>query len=440
MMTMPTLRTALVAGLLLAPVSALGQIADPLPQALGMGGNYTALARGLAAPAWNPAGLGMPDNPGVSFTLLPLRYTAGLGPVALSDLSEYDDQVIPAEQREEWLQEITDNGGETGSFATDVTFLAFSVGRLALSASNSIRGRVNMAPDVAEVFFFGNAGRTGEPRDYTLAGSNFDVSGTTTLAASLAMPLSLSLGPLPDQHFSVGATLKYTIGNFLVLGQENGSTLRSNPVDVEVAFPMVHTLLPDSTEDYDIFQDVLNNGSGIGLDVGAAWQGGIFEAGLAVKNLFNTFSWDTDGLQFRQGTAIWNADTAYTDFVELSIDDAPQELTERIEDLYTFSPVLSAGVAARILPFLVLTGDVRHALQDNLHIGVRNHVGVGAELGILPFLPLRAGLSVISGGYQLSGGVGLRMGPVQLSAAGAVRETDLGDDAVGAVALTFGIR
>jgi hypothetical protein len=424
---------------LLVPGAAMAQVANPLAQAVGMGGNYTALARGLGAPAWNPAGLGMPDNPGASFSFLPVTFTAGLSPISPSDLAQYDGELIPRSAREEWLNAIIDDGGEKGAIGADVTYLALSVGRFALSASSSVRGRVNMAPDVAEVFFFGNAGLTGTPRDLSLAGSDFDVAGTSTFAASLAIPLNLSLGPLPDQHFSVGATFKYIVGNFLVLGQEDQSTLSSNPIAVDVRFPMIHTPFPDSAGDVS-FSEVVNNGTGYGVDVGAAWQGGMFSAGVVIKNLVNTFEWDLEGLQFRQGTATWNTDTSSINFDTASIDLAPQELIDRIETLYTFSPILQAGAAVRILPFLTVTGELRHSIDESLDVGTRNHVGVGAELTIIPFLPLRAGVAAISGGYQLSGGAGLKLGPIQFSFAGAARETELGADAMGAFGLTFGVR
>ncbi|MFO7894126.1 MAG: hypothetical protein R6U63_10340 [Longimicrobiales bacterium] len=269
-----TLRTAAAVLGLLVPGAAMAQVANPLAQAVGMGGNYTALARGLGATAWNPAGLGMPDNPGASFAFLPFNATVGLSPITPADLAEYDGELIPRSARLEWLNAITEDGGEKGSVGADVTYLAMSIGRVGFSASSSVRGQVNMAPDVAEVFFFGNAGLTGDPGEYTLAGSSFDVAGTTTFAASLALPVSLTLGPLPDQHFAVGATLKYTLGNFMMLGQENGSSLTSSPIAVDVQFPMVHTPLPDDSAEDQSVGDVLNNGSGYGLDVGAAWQGG----------------------------------------------------------------------------------------------------------------------------------------------------------------------
>ncbi|NIU71903.1 MAG: hypothetical protein GWN73_43665, partial [Actinobacteria bacterium] len=198
-----TLRIAIAVLGLLVPGTVLAQVANPLPQALGMGGSYTALARGLAAPAWNPAGLGMPDNPGFSITVIPFGFTAGIGPIGPSDFADYDGQFIPETVRSDWLQRIRDEGGEKGTIGADVTYLAFNIGQFAFSASSSAHGRVNMAPDVAEIFFFGNAGLTGQPADLSLEGSNLDVAGTTTFAGSFAIPLSLTLGPLPDQHFAI---------------------------------------------------------------------------------------------------------------------------------------------------------------------------------------------------------------------------------------------
>lgn len=437
-----TLRIAAVVALTLVPGPALGQVANPLAQALGMGDNYTAVARGLGAPAWNPAGLGMPDNPGWSLSVIPLAMTVGLGPITPADLAEFEGELIPRQTRIDWLNLIADQGGEKGSVGVDVTYAAFSIGGFAFSATSSARGRVNMAPDVAELVFFGNAGRDPDnmPGDYTLEGSAFDVAGTTTFAASMGVPVSVALGPLPAQHFAVGATLKYTMGNFLAMGRESESSVQSDPLSVDVRFPVVHTPFPDDSLADQTWADVLNNGSGIGLDVGAAWQGGIFSAGLVVKNLFNTFEWDLEDLRYREGEALWNADTSRASFEEVAVTTAPPEVLDRLETLHEFSPMLAAGAAARVLPYLTVTGDVRHSLEENLNVGPRSHVGVGAELTALPVVPLRAGLAVISGGYQLSGGLGLRLGPVQLAASGALRKTDLGGDGVFALGLTFGLR
>ncbi len=415
--------------LLATPLSA--QIGNTSPVALGLSDNFTALARGVYAPAWNPAGLGMADNPGFSLTLLPLRGQMGLDPVTPADLADWGDTVVPASVREEWLTRIEENGGETGGFGVDVTELAFSLSRLAFSLSTSVRGQVNMAPAFAELFFFGNAGRTGDPQNYSFEGTTFDIAATSTAAASLGLPLEIKLGPLPDQRFAVGATLKYTVGHLFVTGADDGSTLSTDPLGVDLVFPIAVS---------DTAFEEPNRGSGIGLDVGASWSASIFEAGVTIHNLMNTFEWNIDELYFYQGTAVFNADTSYTEFEEaLPFDQAPEHLKERVTDLYTFDPVLAAGAAVHVLPFLTVTGDIRHQLGESLHVGARNHVGVGAQLTIIPILPLRAGVSLISGGYQLGGGFGLNLGPIDLDLAGSVRDSELGAEAAAAIGLTIGM-
>lgn len=430
-------RGAMVVVALCAAGGATAQVANPLPRAVGLGGSYTALARGLAAPAWNPAGLGMPDNPAFSISALSIAGTSGLEPITLADLSDYGGELIPYEARVAWLDRIRAAGGETGVLSADLTYLALSAGPVAVSVSSSARGRVDMAPDVAEVFFFGNAGLTGAPGDYSLEGSNLDVAGTTTLAASYALAVPLRLGPLPDQHFALGATLKYTVGNFLIHGQESRSVISSDPLSVDLRFPVVTTPMPDAG---DVFASGdLSNGNGVGLDLGAAWQGAGVSAGVVVRNVFHTFDWDLSDLEFHRGTAVWNADTAATSFEKVPPGEAPEGLADRIDRLYRFSPVLAAGAAARVAPGLTLSGEVRHALDDNLAVGSRDHLGVGAELGLLPPVPLRAGIALVSGGYQLSGGFGIRLGPVEMATGVTYRDADFGDDLLAAFGLTVGM-
>lgn len=426
---------ALVSTSMLIPTAGTAQVGTTLPRSMGMADSYTALARGFNAVLWNPAGLGLVDNPRRSLTLLPVSVTTGLGPVTPGDLAGYDGRRIPHDTRVQWLDRIRAEGGEAGSFDADLTYLAVSVGRVGFSASSSIRGRANVGPDVAELLLFGNAGLTGDPRDFALEDSALDAAGTTTLAGSIGIPIRFPLGPLPDQHFAVGVTLKYTMGHFLVMGQERGGSATADPVEVSIRFPTIHT----DPSDQDGL-DRLNNGSGYGVDVGASWQGGIFSAGVVVRDLLNTFSWDADALRYREGTATWSADSAHTEFQEQPFDAAPADLVARMDEFHTAAPVLAAGAAARVRPFLTVSGELRHALAETLQVGPRTHAGVGAELTVIPILPLRAGVALVTGGYQLSGGLGLMIAGAELSAAAALRDAYLGRATVASLGLTFGLR
>lgn len=407
------------------------QIPSTSPIALGMADNFTALARGVNAPAWNPAGLGMPDNPAFSLVFLPVRARALVSPIGPSDLAMYDGERIPANTKEEWLQKIIDNGGESGTFAVDTREIAISISHLAFSLSTSVRGRVNMSPTFAELFLFGNAGRTGNAEDFTFGGTELDLAATSTAALSLGLPFNLSLGPLPDQHFAVGATVKYTVGHYFITSAGNSGSLSTSPLGIDLMFPFA---VADTTGDFP------DHGNGVGVDVGAAWNSGIFSAGAMIQNLINTFEWNIEDAVYYSGNVVWTADTAYTEFEEgAPFEQAPDEIRKHVEEQFQFDPVLRAGAAIQLLPFLTLTGDIRHRLGESLQVGTRNHVGVGARLTIIPFLPLRAGLATISGGYLVAGGASLNLGPIDLNAAVSYREEDLGSGAGFAVGLRIGM-
>src|SRR5207253_3073963 len=101
-MTRTSIQAAMSAAVMLVFVStASAQLPSSSTRALGMGDNATASAVGFNAVAWNPALLGLPNNPKGSFTLLPLRGIAGLGPVKLADIADYSDKFVPASVREQ---------------------------------------------------------------------------------------------------------------------------------------------------------------------------------------------------------------------------------------------------------------------------------------------------------------------------------------------------
>lgn len=422
------------AALALAPLAAARSAAAQLPSAsgaaLGVADNFTARARGYHAVAWNPAGLGLAGNPGFSLALLPVRGIAGLGPVTVSDLADYQGQFLSDDVKADWLQRITDDGGQTGSAGADVTFLALNIGRLGFQASTVVRGSVNVAPDGAELLLYGNAGRTGQARDFSTGGSTIDLVATSTLALSLGIPLNLKLGAMPDQSFALGITVKQVIGHFVVRAEDRGSVLSSDPLRIEANFPAVHT----STEEAGV-----NNGSGIGVDLGAAWRGGSWTVAAALKNVINTFAWDETKLAFRPGHALFDRDTTSTDFDERPFAQAPQFLKDAIAEL-KYDPVVAVGIAFRPGSGLAVSADFRQRLGEGIALEPKTHAGVGVELRPLPVLPLRGGIAVVTGGFQISGGAGLEFGAINLTAAAASRSGDLGTDTIGMFALSFGGR
>jgi hypothetical protein len=395
-----------------------------------MGNNYTAMARGLSAIGVNPAGLGMPDSPGFSFTFLPISAQHALEPIGYEDFLDVEGTLLDATIKDAWLQENADAGGQSGGFGADVTGLAFTAGPLGFQVSTMVRGDVKLNPAGAELLLYGNAGKTGEPLDYNLEGSRVSALAISTVGVSLGFPLSVEGEDGAMSTFAIGATVKYSMGNALALGEDLGSEIRSDPLAVEITFPMIVT---DSVD-----ADRYDNGTGMGLDLGANWQQGAWTLGLAVQNLFHSFEFVLDDMRYIPGTMLWDQDTdAVDDFDPRSVEEAPAGLIEAVAEL-KFKPQVAVGVAYDATEKLTLTGDFHKRMGDGgIQVGPDLHLGVGLEFRGIPLLPIRLGAAKVTDGVQFAGGLTLALGPIKFSGAGALQQGDR-DGALASFSLTFG--
>ncbi len=424
------LRGALAASVLAVSLAATAaaQLPSASPAALGMGDNYTALARGFGAVAWNPANLGLSGNPRFSLAIMGLRGTSDLGPITGADVARYQGVSLPDDVRDAWMQRIEDEGGEQGQLGAGVTYFGMSVGRFAMQISSAVSGEANLAPDAMELILYGNAGRTGTPRDTRLDGAHLTGAMTTTAALAWARPIDLAVGRL-----SIGATAKYIMGNALVHGEDGGSFLSANASEVIIRFPLI-------VSDTGGGASTGNHGRGMALDLGAAWQSGPLTAGLALQNLINTFKWNASSLFYKPINIYNGPDTSYSESGRaLPLDSAPAEVRGWL-DQQRFKPAVAAGVAFQATRALLVTADVRHELGDGMRIAERTHTGIGAELRAIPFVPLRVGVSTLLGGYALAGGTGVEIGPVNLTISGQDRHTRNGRAPAIAFGVTIGTR
>ena len=119
-------------------------IAQLTARGLGMGGAYTALARGIHAPEWNPANLGLPDNPRFSMSFIAFGAAVNNNSFTLGDYNHYfgevwsdsEDDYIGQDwserDKEDILNRIPDNGFRTNIRST-ARLLSFSTGQFAFT-------------------------------------------------------------------------------------------------------------------------------------------------------------------------------------------------------------------------------------------------------------------------------------------------------------------
>lgn len=420
MKTATLIRTGCAAALMALAAPLTAQLPQASATALGMGYNMTASARGFAAVANNPAGLAFWNSPGFSLAIPAVSAGAGVGPIRLQDLVEWEGELVPDAVKEEWLQSVAAAGGQSGIVEAGATPLALNIGPVGFQLSTTLAGDATLGPDAVELLLYGNAGRTGEPRDYDLDGSSVDAFALTTAA--------LSLGIRATDRFYVGVTGKYIMGHGLIVGRDAGTTITADPVAVELEFPF----LVNRSEDPEY-----NNGTGIGVDLGVIYEAPGLTVGATVQNVLNTFEWTLDGLSYIPGTAVFDTEDSEDDFEEQPAEAAPQEFLDVVEEL-TLKPVMAVGAEFTGFPLLKIQADIRRRTSGGIALGPEFHAGVGVELQALSFLPLRAHGAVITGGMQFGGGASLILGPVNLTAAGALRTGDLEDSTLAMFTLSFG--
>ena len=397
------------AALLSGAMSLNAQVPSASAAAFGMGGNFTAAAEGFNAIAWNPAALGL-SAPKFSLSLLSTSGFSGLTPVSLSNISAFQGVTIPAATKEAWLQAIG-TGIEKGGAEGGISLVALSAGRLGFQLGVSGTGSVNLNQDAAEAILFGNAGRTGTARSMSFAGSNAQGSSFATGAVSIGLPIRQNEA---GDVLALGVTGKLIKGIAAGRVMDNGSVVGTSNIDVR--FPAIYT---DESR-------VGDAGSGFGVDLGLSWRHENTTASATVRNVVNTFAWNPAAMVSRAGTFTFDGTTSSTSFDVAPYVKAPAGMRASFE-AEKLQPEIALGVSRKLASFTV-AADARNRFADGIEIGPKMHVGAGAEYTGLSVLRIRGGAAVVSDGFQIAGGLGLRLGRLEIGAGVSSRSRNGGQE------------
>jgi|GEM_PF-653543 len=404
------------------------QLTNASAAATAMGNTGTATARGYDAVYWNPAGLAMPGTKRWSVALLPTSIGAGAGPISFADLSNVGGQVVSDATKNAWLSRVSGDTPQKISALGEASLLAANIGRVGLQASVSGGGNGVLTRDALEVLLYGNAGRTGNAERYALNGSAVSGGALATVGVSYAHPIGIRFGSAKEQSAAFGVTVHSTTGLALVRAQDNGTVLESQPVEVKVNFPAVS---PKSGSRGSA-------GSGFGLDVGAAWEGGQWRAGVALRNALNTFKWDESALAFRPISARYTQAARTSDFDERAYASAPTALRNWVTNA-TIPPTLAFGLAWTSSPRLQVSADAKQQFGEGMPWAVRRSIGTGVEYRPVGWLPLRGGVAALDRGAQFGGGFGLEGRNVRLQWSVVSRtDSQYGPQTVNSVTFAFG--
>lgn len=380
-------KTIAVLGLLmLIPASLFGQMTA---RSMGMGGAYMGVARGVHAPSWNPANLGLPDNPGFSFSILSLGAEVGNNSFSMGTYNRFAfDEFWDEYEIEELLNQIPDDGLGVDINA-EVRTLSFSSGRFALTL-HAIQGvRVNLDKDFIEFPLKGNV------MDKTYHFQNIEAYGSSIgkIGLSYGSPISVEFADI----FAVGGTVNILYGLFASEIEYADFKLTTKPNGFVI------------NGEYQARYGALG-GTGFGLDIGAAAQfNSGWSLGMSLMNLVGSVPFKDNN------ETVWGQFIADTlTVLDFSDEDAFQDTTWENEDSESFSQklptVLRIGGSYQEGNVL-LSLDYIQGFNNSTNSSAKPQLAFGTEYQAVKWLPLRMG--VIMGGRRGLGtslGFGLRPG------------------------------
>lgn len=401
---------SLVAAALQAAVPGVARAQLPAtPRALGMGGAYLTVARGVEALSNNPANLALPGAPPWSFSLPQLAASGTLVGARFGEVPTlFGDDAGP--RRDEILDALPTWGAEA-RYDVRAPLGALQIGPFAVGVSYASMGSHSVGRDIVELLVKGyEESRT----DYSVGNTSGSRATYYDLAASYGREL---------RGVSLGVTGHYFRGGSLVRSQ-----MFEPRIDVEAR---------DVSVDY--LSVLSRGGSGYALDLGAAYQPSErVTLGVTLKNLAGRMTWSED-LSYRDFRVsreeLGDLDLAslHDRYVasETTLDptSVPLHAYETAQGLYddAFFPTV-ARLGADWRPTTATTiGTIYESHLGSGYLAGRwdSTLGVGLQQK-LGFAALRAGYaSNLGGGAMVTGG--LSLGPLDM---GVARLSESGEDGV----------
>lgn len=415
-------------GVILSTTRLSAQLVSPSATALGLAENYVAAARGYSAVYWNPAGLGLSGTGRLSLVFLPLRGNAAISAIGVAELARMQGEVLDAETKADWLAQIQGANGLLGGGLGSITYVAGNVGRIGFQVSTTAAGDVALSAAAAEMLLYGNRGPGGAPRMAELDGSSFGVTGISTAAVAVGQPVSIW-----ETRIAVGASLRYSMGHYLLAGRDEEAFAGADPLEVRIRFPTVQTEsdLISRSAPY-----LHNNGQGVGLDLGLGWENEYLGIGVVARNLVRYFRWDASALRYRPGVILIDHDGNESETGERPISEASPAFMKWLNDRGV-PRSYALGVVAQPSPWISLTSDLQLEESPDPGSGQSWRYGAGMEVFPLTWLPLRTGFAWGTRGPEYAAGLGFRLGSVEVSAGGMVRGRARGNEATGAFHVAF---
>ncbi len=361
-------------------------------RAAAMGGAYTALASGPAAPRFNPANLALKNYKNYGIELVGVGASVTNNSFTLADYNKYSGAFLSDADKTDILGKIPAEGLKL-SADVDASTAAIALGSFAISMTGSAAADLNLNKELVDLVLNGN----------TYA-DTIDVTGSYANGlsyASAGVSYGLSLFRQGSRQLAVGATGRYLRG----IAIEEVTDLQGGIATYANGFAGAgHVIARTAT-----------GGAGYAVDLGAALKlNNTYTIGAKIESFLSHLKWDHKpeerGYVFSfDSMTVDNSDADYV---------TSDNYTKDIPAFTTTLPArLTVGIG-KTHGKLIWGVDWEQGFRTSPGASTKPRLSAGTELSLIPMIPLRAGYAVGGGGHSaVSFGAGLKLLGYYLDAA-----------------------
>jgi hypothetical protein len=362
-------------------------------RATAMGGSFIGLAKGVYAPLYNPANVGLADYREFGIEAVGIGARISNNSFTLNDYNNYSGAILDDNDKSAILGKIPSDGLKI-SADVEARALALSLGSLVVSFSGNAATEANLGKDALELFLNGNG-----------IGDTFSMDGMYSEAiayASAGVTYGYPIYKFGTRQIAVGATYKYIRG----IAYEKVVELHGGVVTLATGYQGDGTMVAHTAE----------GGSGYAVDLGAALKlSDSYTAGFAVNNFVSSLTWNKNteehGYHFQ-----------FDDVTVENMDDdsivVTDDYSREIESFTSNLPSVIRFGLARTKGNLLWAIDWEQGFRLAPGASSQPRLSIGAEYSFIGLLPLRAGYSLGGDkGSVISGGFGINLAVAYLDIA-----------------------
>jgi len=354
-------------------------------RAVAMGGAHVGLARGVYAPLYNPANIGLSEYRENAVEVAGVGVQINNNSFTLEDYNEYTGALLTENDKSVILGKIPAEGLKITAEA-EAGAMSVSLGSLVMSINGVAATEVNLGKDALRLFLEGN----GINEEFTLDGMYSEAIAYGSAGLSYGIPVYVS----GTRQLALGATVKYIRG----FAYEDVVELSGGVVTLASGFFGEGTMIARTA----------TGGSGYAMDIGAALKlNDSYTAGVSFSNVFSNITWNHEteehGYHFE-------LDTLNIDQIDDDSIDVSEDWSEPIDDFSTGLPTVMRAGLANIDGRFLWAVDYIQGFKLAAGSSSKPRIAVGIEYRLLSPLPIRAGYSLGGGkGSVISGGLGVDM-------------------------------